>query len=204
MSPRGDHGSARRRRYRRRAGARCGEPAIARDARACFAARVHIYLLRHGIAEDAGPGVPDHDRALTEDGWKRLRKAAGAWRTLVPTPAVVMVSPLRRALQTAEAFAEAVGFRGELRVADALVPNGAPSVALSMLEAEALSQTTAVAVIGHEPHLGYLLGALLTGHPRQSVPLKKGMIVAVETESSASMIGTLRFALSQKVAGEIG
>ena len=100
---------------------------------------MHIYLLRHGIAEDAAPGTADHDRALTDDGWKRLRKAGAVWRTLVPTPEVVMVSPLRRALQTAEVFAEAVGFTGELRVADALVPNGAPSVALSMLEAEALS-----------------------------------------------------------------
>lgn len=165
---------------------------------------MHIYLLRHGIAEDGGPGVADHDRALTDDGWKRLRKAAAVWRTLVPTPDMVLVSPLRRALQTAEVFVEAVGFTGDLQVADALVPSGAPSVALSMLEAEALSQTKAVAVIGHEPHLGYLLGCLLTGHPRQSVPLKKGMLVAVETESSASMIGGLRFALSQKVAGELG
>lgn len=164
---------------------------------------MHIYLLRHGIAEDGGPGVADHDRALTDEGWKRLRKAAAVWRRLVPTPDIVMVSPLRRALQTAEVFAQAVDFTGELQVADALVPNGAPSVALSMLEAEALSQTKAVAVIGHEPHLGYLLGCLLTGHPRQSVPLKKGMLVAVETESSASMIGNLRFALSQKIAGEL-
>lgn len=165
---------------------------------------MHIYLLRHGIAEDAAHGTADHDRALTDDGWKRLRKAAAVWSTLVPTPEVLMVSPLRRALQTAEVFAEAVGFTGDLRVADALVPNGASSVALSMLEAEVLWQTPAVAVIGHEPHLGYLLGALLTGHPRTSVPLKKGMLVAVETESSASMLGALRFALTQKIAGELG
>jgi phosphohistidine phosphatase len=166
--------------------------------------RVLIYLLRHGIAEDGGPGLADHDRALTDEGWKRLRKAAAAWRRLVPTPDAVLVSPLRRALQTAEVFVEAVGFTGELQVADALVPNGAPSVALSMLEAEALSQTGSAALIGHEPHLGYLLGALLTGHPRQAVPLKKGMLVGVETESTASMVAMLRFALSQKLAAEIG
>jgi phosphohistidine phosphatase len=163
---------------------------------------VHIYLLRHGIAEEGGPELPDHERALTADGQKRLRKAAPTWRRLVPTPDMVIVSPLRRALQTAEVFVQAVAFTGELQVADALAPNGAPSVALSMLEAEALSHTKSVALIGHEPHLGYLLGCLLTGHPRQSVPLKKGMLVGVETESSASMIATLRFALSQKVAGE--
>ena len=180
-----------------------GRWSIARRAAPCFAAQVHIYLLRHGIAEDGGPGMPDHERALTDEGWTRLRTAASTWRRLVPTPQVILVSPLRRALQTAEVFAEAVAFTGELRVADALIPNGAPSVALSMLEAEALSQTEAVAVIGHEPHLGYLLGCLLTGHPRQSVAMKKGMLVAVETESSASMIATMRFALSQKIAGEI-
>lgn len=174
-----------------------------RRAAACFAARVHIYLLRHGIAEDGGPEVADHDRALTEEGWRRLRKAAPAWRRLVPTPAALLVSPLRRALQTAEVFAEAVDFTGELQVVDALVPHGAPAVVLSMLEAEALSHTRSAALIGHEPHLGYLLGVLLTGHPRQSVPLKKGMLVGVETESSASMIATLRFALSQKSAGEL-
>jgi phosphohistidine phosphatase len=164
---------------------------------------VDIYLLRHGIAEDGAPGTADHDRALTDEGIKRLRKAAAVWQRLLPVPDIVLVSPLRRALQTAEIFVDAVHFTGELQVADALEPNAAASVALSMLEAEALSRTKAAALIGHEPHLGYLLGLLLTGHPRQPVPLKKGMLVAVETESSASMIATLRFALSQKVAGEL-
>ena len=147
--------------------------------------------------------LADHARALTEEGWKRLRKAASAWRRLVPPPDLVVVSPLRRARETAEVFVEAVGFRGEVRVEEALLPHGASSVALSLLEAESLSQTGAVAMIGHEPHLGYLLGALLTGHPRQSVPLKKGMLVAVETESAASMVGSLRFAIGQKVAGDL-
>ncbi|MFY9342522.1 MAG: phosphohistidine phosphatase SixA [Planctomycetota bacterium] len=164
---------------------------------------MHIYLLRHGIAEDGSATVPDHARALTEEGWKRLRNAAPTWATLVPAPDVVLVSPLRRARETAQVFVEAVGFRGEVRIAEALLPNGAPSVAVSMLEAEALSGTKAVALVGHEPHLGYLAGVLLTGHPRQTVPLKKGMLIAVETESTASMVAVLRFALSQRIAGEL-
>jgi phosphohistidine phosphatase len=114
-----------------------------------------------------------------------------------------MVSPLRRAQETAQVFVEAVKFRGELRTEQALVPTAAPTIALNLLEIEALSQVPSVAVIGHEPHLGYLLGALLTGHPRQPVPLKKGMLVAVETESAASLIAALRLALSCKSAGEL-
>jgi phosphohistidine phosphatase SixA len=58
-------------------------------------------------------------------------------------------------------------------------------------------------VVGHEPNLGYLLGLLLTGHPRQPIPLKKGMLVGVETESGASLIAALRFSLTQKAAAQL-
>ena len=33
-----------------------------------------IYLLRHGIAEDARPGISDSDRALTREGRDKLRR----------------------------------------------------------------------------------------------------------------------------------
>jgi phosphohistidine phosphatase len=161
-----------------------------------------IYLLRHGTAEDPGPGVDDADRALTEEGWKRLRRAAPAWRSLVETPDVVFASPLRRARETATAFAEAVRFRGELRIERAMLPDASPGQVASLLEAESLSGTKVVALVGHEPHLGYLLGLLLTGHPRQSIPLKKGMLVAVETHSVASLAGELRFALTSRAAAK--
>jgi len=35
---------------------------------------MQIYLLRHGIAEDAKPGQPDADRALTAEGRDKLRR----------------------------------------------------------------------------------------------------------------------------------
>ncbi|MEO6597896.1 MAG: phosphohistidine phosphatase SixA [Planctomycetota bacterium] len=163
---------------------------------------MHIYLLRHGIAQDAGPGVTDRDRALTEEGWKRLRRAASTWRELVETPDVVLVSPLKRAQESASVLAEACGLGGELRTESALVPEAPPGLAINLLQAEAFSGTKSVAVVGHEPHLGYLLGLLLTGHPRQPIPLKKGMLVGVETESAASLVAGLRFALTQKAAAQ--
>lgn len=162
-----------------------------------------IYLLRHGIAEDQRPGQTDDERALTEQGWRRLRRAAPAWASLVADLDVLLTSPLRRARETATVLAEAGGFDGELRVAEALSPSAAPALALAMLEAELLSGTGSVAVVGHEPHLGYLLGALLTGHPRVSVPLKKGMLVGVEANSPTSIVADLRFCLSQKAAAHL-
>lgn len=163
---------------------------------------MHIYLLRHGVAEDHAPGG-DGERPLSEEGWQRLRRAAPAWHALLEVPDVVLVSPLRRAQETATVFAEAVRFRGELRVEAALVPDAPPALAISLLEAEALSGTKSVAVVGHQPHLGYLLGMLLTGHPRQPIPLKKGMLVAVETASSASLVASLRLSLTQRAAARL-
>lgn len=164
---------------------------------------MQIYLLRHGIAEDTGPDGSDVERALTDEGRKRLRRAAPAWARLVEPPDVVLTSPLRRAQETAAMFAEAVRFSGAPRVETALVPDAPPALAASLLEAEALSGTGRVAVVGHEPHLGYLLGLLVTGHPRMPIPLKKGMLVGVETTSSANLVASLRFALTQRAAGEL-
>ena len=165
---------------------------------------MRIYLLRHGNAEDARPGIGDAERALTEEGWERLQRAAPAWRTLVETPDAVWASPLRRAQETATVLLDAVKYRGEIRTERSLLPAAPSSLALSQLESEALSGTESVVLVGHEPHLGYLLATLLTGHPRQSIPLKKGMLVAIETESSVSLVGSLRFALSSKAAAELG
>lgn len=163
-----------------------------------------IYLLRHGTAEDARPGIRDHERALTEDGWKKLRRALPAWQSLCSSPDVVLVSPLRRAQETASVFAEALDCGKAIRTEVCLTPESGVQTAMSMIEAEQHSGTKCLALIGHEPHLGYLLGLLLTGHPRLPIPLKKGMLVAVETESTASLVAGLRLALTQRAAGELG
>lgn len=162
-----------------------------------------IYLLRHGIAEEPGPATPDDARALTDEGWRRLRRAGEAWRRLIEPLDVVLTSPLRRARETTTALLEAVECRAEPRIEEALVPHGAPSLATTLLEAELLQGTDRVAVVGHEPHLGYLLGALLTGHPRLAVPLKKGMLVALQCESTTSLVCGLRWSLTHKAAARL-
>lgn len=165
--------------------------------------RMFIYLLRHGVAEDHAASGRDEDRALTDEGWKKLRKAAPIWRRLVVAPQVVFASPLRRAQETASVFCDAVGVRDAVRTERGLSPDSGVQHAMALLEAEQLGGTRSVVMVGHEPHLGYLLGLLLTGSNRLPVPLKKGMLVAVETESTASLVAGLRFALTQRAAGEL-
>jgi phosphohistidine phosphatase len=131
---------------------------------------MHIYLLRHGIAEDTAPSGADRDRALTDEGRRRLAAAARAWRRLVAPPALVLVSPLRRARETASVFVDAVRHTGELREEAALVPEAPVAHAMALLEAEQHAATPSVALVGHEPLLGHLLGLLLTGQTHLPVP----------------------------------
>ena len=67
-----------------------------------FRQPMQIYLLRHGIAEDASPGQADADRALTPEGIKRLREILKRARTASVAPTVIVTSPYVRARQTAE------------------------------------------------------------------------------------------------------
>lgn len=162
-----------------------------------------IYLLRHGLTEDAGPGCPDSERRLTQAGLELLTAARQTWQRIAPDPEVVLTSPFQRAQETAAIFADAVDFTGNLRQEPALVPHATPEAILPILEGELLTRTRSVAIVGHEPHLGYLLGSLLTGRANISIPLTKGMLVGVETDSASNVICNLRFSITQQIAANI-
>ena len=115
-------------------------------------------------------------------------------------PELVLTSPYRRARETAAVFASAVGYQGELREEPKLVPHEA----LTVLEGQLLSRTTSVALVGHEPLLGYLLGSLLTGHTHLSVPFQCGMLVGLETDSATNVIAGLQFSMTQTGAAKLG
>ena len=84
-----------------------------------------LYLVRHGIAVDrTDPKSPaEAERPLTARGVQKTREAALGFRALGAKPEVLITSPFVRAAQTAEIFAEALGFSPEkIRVSDALKP----------------------------------------------------------------------------------
>lgn len=158
-----------------------------------------IYLLRHGRAEE-GFGMADEQRALTREGWDKLRAAAPTWRRLIEPLGLALVSPLRRAQETASVLLETTAGDPEVRIDAMLAPHGDPADAIAAVLMAARSGIRSIALVGHEPHLGSLLGLLLTGSPRHPIPIKKGMIVAVEMPNSASAIGELRWSLTQRAA----
>src|SRR5581483_11959177 len=87
---------------------------------------MEIYLLRHGIAEDAAPGKPDSDRALTAPGKQKLRRVLARARAAKVEPSLIMSSPYRRALETAEVAVDALDYRGKVMPTATLLPNADP------------------------------------------------------------------------------
>jgi phosphohistidine phosphatase len=166
---------------------------------------VHAYLLRHGDAADLAPdgGFSDEQRELTSKGIKKLHLACKTYARLMVPPDRILHSPLARARQTAEILAEHIGFAGDLVANDRLTPGANPAMSVDVLQAELLDGGEAIALVGHQPHLGDLLGLLLFGNQRVSLPLSKGMLAAVELNDPKVMVGRLLWVLPQRAGKQL-
>jgi len=162
-----------------------------------------VYLLRHGNAEDHSVSGRDEDRELTRDGIEKLERASRGWQRVVGPIDRVFSSPLIRARQTAEILHRAAGVSEPIAQAPELVPHARPLDALQTLQAELQAGAEGVACVGHEPHMGCLLGLLLTGNQHAPIPFKKGQLVVVKVDSGASLAGRLCESLTQKAAAAL-
>jgi phosphohistidine phosphatase len=125
---------------------------------------MELVLWRHAEAED---GVPDMTRPLTAKGMKQAQKLAEWLSSRLPKHTRVLVSPARRALQTAEALTD------EFEVVHGLAPGVAP--ASLMAACKWPEHKGAVLIVGHQPTLGLLASTLIAG---QAMPwsIKKGAV----------------------------
>jgi phosphohistidine phosphatase len=131
---------------------------------------VELWLLRHADAEERAASGRDEDRRLTDVGLKQA-EAAGRGIAAVSKKGIslVLTSPYRRAWQTAEAAARALGVEA-LRSTRALEPDREPEEVLAKIEVE---KEEGVLLVGHAPLLGHLLGRLVTGNSDADVPFSK-------------------------------
>ena len=157
---------------------------------------MEIWILRHAKAEDGGPDMPDEKRALTPAARKTMRAAARAIARLEPKFDAILTSPLLRARQTAEPVARALDQRDDLIETDELSPGADPKEILREIGKRGLKR---VLLVGHMPHLGELVGYLLTGRSRTPVEMKKGSLARISFEGEAPKPpGTLTLLLTSK------
>lgn len=156
-------------------------------------------MLRHGIAEDASPGGTDAERALTQEGKRKLRCVLERARRAGVHPDVIMTSPLKRAVETAEIAASVLGGKSELVRTNALVPSSSPERLWKEIR---LRKAEAMLLAGHEPLLS-LVVAYLLGCPALQVQMKKAALVSIEVENDAAQPhGVLLWMLIPKLSCE--
>ncbi len=143
---------------------------------------MRLLLFRHGPAE-ARDGVRWPDdllRPLSEQGARRTRRAALGVARLEPKADAVFSSPATRCLESARLLAAALLVPAEPIVLSSLAPGGAWPETLRRLAREDLAAT--IAVVGHEPDLALLTGALLGAEPA-SLAFKKAGACALEWDT---------------------
>lgn len=140
---------------------------------------MELYLLRHGIAEDAAPGRPDSERALTHEGRDRLRRVLRRAREAGVSPSLILSSPYRRAVETAEVCVQVLDYEGEIVKTRTLVPEASPFDTWE--EIRKRSGESAIVLASHEPLMSSLTAFLLAS-PGMQVDMKKAALVRIDCE----------------------
>lgn len=137
---------------------------------------MRLYLLRHGIAEDAGAGMSDAERALTAQGREQLADTSRALERLGLTPGIILTSPLVRAAQTAELVAPALG--AAVEQAPELEPG------CDLQDVQGLLRRydyDTIMLVGHEPDFSTLAARLINAD-EQTIVLKKGGLIRIDMQ----------------------
>ncbi len=149
-----------------------------------------LYLLRHGKADWPNWDKPDDERPLTKKGKKEIRCVARLLCRLKVDSAVVLSSPLPRALETAEIVAKRLG--APLQQERGL---GKGLNAAKLRDILKHNKVDELMLVGHEPDFSGVIRAVTGGE----VKLAKGGIARIDIDEGQDA-GRLIWLLSPKLA----
>jgi phosphohistidine phosphatase len=128
---------------------------------------VDLILWRHAEAVEIGEVGDDMNRSLTPKGERQAQRVAAWLNRQLPASARVLVSPARRAQQTAAPLERKV------KTVSDLAPDGSVEGMLHAVRWPDAREP--VLVVGHQPTLGLAAAYLLAGQP-QAWPVRKGAV----------------------------
>jgi phosphohistidine phosphatase len=166
-----------------------------------------LLIIRHAIAVSRNsPDLPDDERPLTGRGRRRFRKAADGLARIVDRPDVLLTSPLRRAVQTAEIAAKAWG-RIEPVEEPALAGSDLDAMlgaAMARAQGGGDAEDATVALIGHEPSVSELVARLIGGARAEGLEFRKGGAALVELRGALPEGSRLIWYLPPRVLRTLG
>jgi phosphohistidine phosphatase len=159
-----------------------------------------LYIIRHAIAQqlDKKNDFTDEKRALTNEGRERMREGARGLRKLGIELDLILTSPLVRAVETAEIAANAFGLsKKDIEQTDNLKPGA--SIDDLFAEIKKRTDIESLALVGHQPYLGGIIGRIVQGNGNLSLMLKKGSICSINViETVPTLHGNLMWLLTPK------
>ncbi|MGD0912335.1 MAG: phosphohistidine phosphatase SixA [Terracidiphilus sp.] len=141
-----------------------------------------LYLMRHANAGVfRGNPLLDAKRGLIKEGKEQCMLMARVLGALKVQVDVIVSSPLKRALQTAQFVGTEMGYDAKVEVSKALGLDASYSDFLALLAK--YGDRDGVLVVGHNPNLFQFLGHMITGNGGAAIRMRKGSIARVDMDN---------------------
>jgi phosphohistidine phosphatase len=140
---------------------------------------MNLYLMRHANAGLArGNPALDAKRSLIKEGKEQCMLMARILSALNVQVDVIVSSPLKRSLQTAQFVGTELGYDAKVEISPALGPDADYADFQEMLAKYA--DREGVLAVGHNPNLFQFLGRMITGNGGASIRLRKGSVARID------------------------
>lgn len=151
---------------------------------------MNLYIARHAHAEN---GVPDSERKLSQRGRDYLSEQIQYWKTKIEQIDIILTSPYKRALETAEIIHKRFNVKHELIMDLSLQPiMNIPDV-INTLSSFSVNN---ILIVGHMPDVADLTSLLLSSNNIE-LAFNPGTIAAIEFKEGVSLYrGRLNFILN--------
>jgi phosphohistidine phosphatase len=156
-----------------------------------------LYIVRHAVAEDVGPGGLDHGRRLTPKGRKRFARMIERLAAHGLEIDLVATSPLTRCRETADILSAGLGGKPRVVEVAALAPG---SDWQALVEWTVQQDAARVAWVGHAPCVGRLV-AVSIGDGSAAVRMGKGAIAALALDDGPGQPGELEWLVTPELLG---
>ena len=142
---------------------------------------MYLYLMRHASAglHRENP-LLDEKRSLVREGKEQCVLMARVMAALKVQVDVIVSSPLKRALQTAQFVGTELGYEAKVEISPALAPDADYDDFLDMLAG--YSNLDGVLAVGHNPNVFQFLGRLITSNGGAAIRMRKGSVARVDLD----------------------
>ena len=142
---------------------------------------MNLYLMRHANAglSRVNP-LLDNKRGLIKEGKEQCVLMARLLSALNVQIDVIVASPLKRALQTAQFVGTELGFDSKVEICPALSPDAGYPAFQDLIARYA--DREGVLAVGHNPNLFQFLGRLVTGNGGANIRMRKAAVARVDLD----------------------